>query len=126
MGYGSLFLHHGSKLNGHSLGGNIPLFGHHPTEIVHHPPVGHHPPGVGHHPPGVGHHLPGVGHHPSIGHHNGFIGDIRGDKFYGSFDGFQQISSSKPGSIFRGVNFFPQEDHTAYKDLADRSKKEME
>lgn len=119
MGYGSLLLHHGSKLNGHSLGGHLPLFGHHPTEIVHHPPVGHHASGVGHHPPIIGHHSIG-------GHHNGFIGDIRGDKFYGSFDGFQQVSSSKPLSIFRGVNFFPQEDHTAYKDLADRSKKELE
>lgn len=120
IGYGSLFLHHGSKLSGHSFDGKHPIFGQQPTEVVHHPHV------VGHHSPVVSHHPPIVSHHPIGSHQHGFIGDIRGDKFYGNFDSFQQISSSKPGSLFRGVNFFPNEEHTAYKDLDERSKKEME
>lgn len=105
MGYGSLFLHHGSKPFGHSFGNNQQFGGHHP----------------------VGGHHPIIGHHPIGSPHNTFIGDIRGDKFYSNFDGFQQISSSKPASLFRGVNYFPSEEQsTTYTDLIDRNTKEME
>lgn len=83
------------------------LFLHHSSK-----PFGH---SFDNHPIGV--------HHPISGHHNGFIGDIRGDKYYGDFHGFQQISSSKPSSIFRGVNYFPQDDQAMYKDVK-RDKKE--
>lgn len=100
MGYGAVFLKH------HSTN---PLDSHHsfsdqyPTSAAGYYPVSGYYPTSGHH------------------HHNAFVGDIRGDKFYNNFDGLQQFSSSKPAaSLFRGVNYFPAED------LADRSKKESE
>lgn len=101
MGYGSLFLQHGSQPFGHSFGIHQP-FNH---------PNGHH-------------------HHPVTGGpHNAFVGDIRGDKFYGNFNGYQKISSSatKPASLFRGVNYFPQEDHrAAYKETVDATERQTE
>lgn len=112
MGYGSLFLHHGSKPFGHSFGNHQPLSGFQQFS-------GHHPVG-GNHP--INDHR-----HPIGGTYNAFIGDIRGDKFYNNYDGFQQISSSKPSSLFRGVNYFPQEyQTTTYTDLIDKNKKEIE
>ncbi|XP_022178634.1 uncharacterized protein LOC111039422 [Myzus persicae] len=113
VGYGSLFLHHTSKpLAGHSFGSHQPFDGFNPFGSSYHSPVG-----------GLHHQH----HHPIGGPHNAFVGDIRGDKFYGSSSGFQQISSSKPSSLFRGVNYFPQDDdHTKYTESADRNKKETE
>lgn len=116
MGYGSLFLHHGSKpFVGHSFGGHPPFDGQNPFGGSYHSPVG-------------GHHHHHQYHHPIGGHHNAFVGDIRGEKFYGNLNGFQQISSSKPSSLFRGVNYFPQnDDHiTKYTESADKNKKETE
>ncbi|VVC33492.1 Protein of unknown function DUF1676 [Cinara cedri] len=128
VGYGSLFLQHSSKpiINSHH-----PFGGHNPTGAA----AGFYP--IGGHYPINGHHPISGYHHPTSGHHhNAFVGDIRGDKFYNNFDGFQKISSSKSptASLFRGVNYFPQEEHAtsdvAYKDLDldlnDRSKKEAE
>uniref|UniRef100_A0A2S2Q711 Uncharacterized protein n=1 Tax=Sipha flava TaxID=143950 RepID=A0A2S2Q711_9HEMI len=104
VGYGSLFLQHSGKPFGHSFGYRHPSY----------------------HPVADGHHH----HHPiGGGPYNAFVGDIRGDKFTGDFNGFQQISSSasKPPSLFRGVNYFPQEDdHAAYKESADATKREAE
>ncbi|KAF0770968.1 Uncharacterized protein FWK35_00015391 [Aphis craccivora] len=113
VGYGSLFLHHSKKpIAGHSLESYQPFDGQNPFGGLYHSPVGSH-----HH-----HH-----HQPIGGHHNAFIGDIRGDKFYSNLNGFQQISSSRPSSLFRGVNYFPQEDdHTKYTKSADKNKKESE
>lgn len=107
MGYGSLFLYHGNKPIGDLFGGHRPVGGRYPIG-------GHHSTGGGHH------HLIGGGHHL-----NPFVGDIRGDKFYNSYDGFQQISSSKPVSLFRGVNYFPPDGHSAFKESVDRDKKEI-
>ncbi|XP_060879344.1 uncharacterized protein LOC132951584 [Metopolophium dirhodum] len=114
VGYGSLFLHHSSKpFAGHSFGGFQPFDGQNQFGGSYHSPVG-------------GHHHPY--HHPISGHHNAFVGDIRGDKFYGNLDAFQQISSSKPSSLFRGVNYFPQDDDhiTKHTEAADRNKKETQ
>jgi len=68
------------------------------------------------------------GHRPvSGGHHDAFVGDIRGDKFYGHFDGFQQISTSKrSASPFRGVNYFPRDDRATSENPADGNEKEAE
>lgn len=121
MGYGSLFLHHGSKPFGHSFGSHQPAFG----GLQ---PFGGHQPFGDHHPIGGNHHL-NSHHHPVGGPNNAFIGDIRGDKFYNNFNGFQQISSSKPTSLFRGVNYFPPEYQSATNtadDLIDKNKKEIE
>ncbi|XP_003244008.1 uncharacterized protein LOC100575455 [Acyrthosiphon pisum] len=115
VGYGSLFLHHSSKpFAGHSFGGHQPFDGQNLFGGSYHSPVG------GHH-----HHQY---HHPIGGHHNAFVGDIRGEKFYGNSNGFQQISSSKPSSLFRGVNYFPQDDDhiTKYTESVDRNKKETQ
>lgn len=114
VGYGSLFLHHSSKPLGglDSFGGHQPFGIQNPFGGSYHSPIG------GHH-----HQL----YHPIGGHHNAFVGDIRGDKFYGDSNGFQQISSSKPSSLFRGVNYFPKDDdHTKYAESVDRNKKEAE
>ncbi|XP_060839433.1 uncharacterized protein LOC132920784 [Rhopalosiphum padi] len=113
VGYGSLFLHHNKKpIIGHSLGSHQ-FYDQNPFGGLYHSPVG------GHHP----HHH----HQPIGGHHNAFIGDIRGNKFYENLNAFQQISSSKPSSIFRGVNYFPQEDdNNKYTESVDRKKKETE
>lgn len=102
VGYGSLFLQHSKP------------FGHYRQPFYRPVADGHH------------HH-----HHPIGGPYNAFVGDIRGDKFTGDFNGFQQISSSgsKPPSLFRGVNYFPQDDHhaaAAYKESADETKREAE
>ncbi|XP_025197899.1 uncharacterized protein LOC112596435 [Melanaphis sacchari] len=112
VGYGSLFLHHNKKpIASHSFGSHQPFNTHNSFGSLYHGPVG-------------GHYHP----HQSIGgHHNPFIGDIRGEKFYEHLNEFQQISSSKPSSLFRGVNYFPREDdHIKYTESTDKNKKETE
>lgn len=119
MGYGSLIMHYKKyKPFDDLFGGGI----HHPFGGIHHPFDG------------IDHLIGGI--HPVrephpvvIGRPHGheFVGDIRGDRFYGNFDAYQQISSSKPTSFFRGVNYFPREHPDVVDEhLADGNKKEAQ
>lgn len=90
MGYGSLILQHSIKPHGQNIGSH---FGQH-----------------------IGQHF---GQHVGQTFGQPFKGDIRGDKFHDSFNSFQQISSSKLGPLFRGVNYFPQEDQTTYDEIVE-------
>lgn len=100
MGYGSLIFHHSVKSYDHFFEGYHPVNGQRPIR----------------------------GHRPIEEHHNTFIGDIRGDKFNNNFDrGYQQISSSQPSSLFRGVNYFPREDKITFEHpKVDRNKNDDE
>lgn len=111
MGYGSLVMHYKKyKPFDDVFGASI----HHPFGGIHHPFGGHRPVREPH---------PIIIGRPD----DGFVGDIRGDRFYGNFDAYQQISSSKPTSLFRGVNYFPREHPDVIdEDLVDGNKKEAQ